>query len=124
MCYICPQVENEWQAFMALKRDAAVAVLSRHLGKQAAQARVESALASEQLQQDELIELRLKHMKLQIRIHRLEAELSVGGGARDPLQLQFEQLQAEKLQQKKQDEQQTEEWLKLQKKCSRSVEVD
>lgn len=122
---LCLQVENEWRVFMALKQDVAVTMLSRRLGKQAAQAKVESTLASEQLRQDELIKLRLKHIKLRIRIHRLEAELrDREQRARDPLQLQFEQLQAERLEQKQQAEKQSEESLKLQKKICSSLEVD
>eukprot|EP00064_Thunnus_orientalis_P003179 superscaffoldBa00000252_g3188 len=118
------KVENEWCVFMALKQDVAVTMLSRRLGKQAAQAKVESTLAAEQLRQDELIKLRLKHIKLRIRIHRLEAELrDREERARDPLQLQFEQLQAERLEQKKHSEKQREESLKLQKKISSSLEL-
>lgn len=117
-------MEDEWRVFMALKQDVAVTMLSRRLGKQAAQAKVESTLAAEQLRQDELIKLRLKHIKLRIRIHRLEAELcDREERARDPLQIQFEQLQAERLEQKKLTEKQNEESLKLQKKISSSLEV-
>ncbi|XP_074555432.1 cilia- and flagella-associated protein 184 [Halichoeres trimaculatus] len=46
---------------------------SYRLTKQAAQARVESTLAAEQLHQEELIKVRLKHLSLRSRIHRLEA---------------------------------------------------
>uniref|UniRef100_A0A3Q1J404 CCDC113/CCDC96 coiled-coil domain-containing protein n=1 Tax=Anabas testudineus TaxID=64144 RepID=A0A3Q1J404_ANATE len=118
------KVETEWQAFMALKQDVAVTVLSRSLGKQAAQAKVESALAVEQLRQDQLIKLRLKHIKLSAKIDRLETELQdeVERG-RDTLQLQFEQLQAERLEQKKHIEKQSEELFKLQKKMSSSLEI-
>ncbi|TMS02199.1 Coiled-coil domain-containing protein 96 [Larimichthys crocea] len=118
------KVENEWRTLMALKQDVAVTVLSRRLGKQAAQAKVESILAAEQLRQDELIKLRLKHIKLRIKIHRLEAELrDREEHARDPLQLQFEQLQAERLEKKKHAEKQSEESLKMQKKISGSLEL-
>lgn len=109
---------------MALKQDIAVTVLSQSLGKQAAQAKVESAMAAEQLRQDQLIKLRIKHIKLRAKIHRLEAELrDEDECGRDPLQLQFEQLQAERLEQKKHIEKQSEESLKLQKKISSSLEV-
>ncbi|XP_038586772.1 coiled-coil domain-containing protein 96 [Micropterus salmoides] len=115
-------VENEWRAFVALKRDLAVTFLS--LGKQAAQAKVESTLAAEQLRQDELIKLRLNHIKLRTKIHRLEAELwNREEHTRDPLKLQFEQLQAERLELKKHTEKQNEESLKMQKKISSSLEV-
>lgn len=107
---------------MALKRDLAVTFLS--LGKQAAQAKVESTLAAEQLRQDELIKLRLNHIKLRTKIHRLEAELwNREEHTRDPLKLQFEQLQAERLELKKHTEKQNEESLKMQKKISSSLEV-
>ncbi|KAI3375843.1 hypothetical protein L3Q82_004118 [Scortum barcoo] len=118
------EVENEWQEFVALKQDVAVAALSRRLGKQAAQAKVEATLAAEQLLQDELIKLRLRHIKLRMQIQRLEAELREGDDhARDPLHLQFEQLQAERLEQKKQAEKQKEESLRVQKKISSSLEL-
>lgn len=124
LSHLCLQVENEWRTFVALKQDVAVMVLSRRLGKQAAQAKVESTLAAEQQSQDELIKLRLKHIKLRIKIHRLEAELRDGEEhARDPLHLQFEQLQAERLELKKHTEKQNEESLKMQKKISCSLEV-
>lgn len=117
-------MDNEWRAFVALKQDVAVTALSRRLGKQAAQAKVESSLAAEQLRQDELIKLRLKHIKLRMKIHRLEAELRDGEEhARDPLQLQFEQLQAERLELKRHTEKQNEESLRMQKKISSSLEV-
>ncbi|XP_041820959.1 coiled-coil domain-containing protein 96 [Chelmon rostratus] len=118
------KVENEWRAFVALKQDVAVTALSRRLGKQAAQAKVESTLAAEQLRQDQLIKLRLKQIKLRIKIRRLEAELrDREEHARDPLQLRFEQLQAERLELKKRAEKQNEESLKPQRKISCSLEL-
>ncbi|KAF3697541.1 Coiled-coil domain-containing protein 96 [Channa argus] len=117
-------VENEWRAFMSLKQDVAVTVLSRRLGKQAAQAKVVATLAAEQLRQDQLIQLRLKNIKLKFRIHRLEAELrDEDEHGRDPLQLQFEKLQTQRLEQKQQIERQSEELVKLQKKISGSLEL-
>lgn len=109
---------------MALKQDTAVKMLSRRLGKEAARAKVEASLRAEQLRQDELIKLRLKHIKLNMKICKLEAELRRGEEHdRDPIQIQFEQLQAEKLEQKKQAEKQHEGSVKLQKKISSSLEV-
>ncbi len=117
-------MENEWRAFLALKHDVAVTLLSRHLGKRAAQAKVESILAAEQLRQKELITLRLKHIKLRNKIHKLEAELSDGGAyANHPLQLQFEEMLAERRKLKKQAEKQNEESLKMLGKISISSEV-
>ncbi|XP_008283999.1 cilia- and flagella-associated protein 184 [Stegastes partitus] len=118
------KVEKEWRALMALKQEAVAAALSRHLGKKAAQAKVESSLRAEQLRQDELVKLRLKHIKLRIKIRRLEAELrDMEGHSRDPLQIQFEQLQAARLKQKKHAEKQREESLKLQRKISSNLEL-
>ncbi|XP_017277545.1 coiled-coil domain-containing protein 96 [Kryptolebias marmoratus] len=118
------EVEEEWQALVALKQDAAVSALSRRLGKEAARAKVQSVLTAEQLRQDELVKARLKHFKLRFRVRRLEAELrEKDERSRDPLQVQFEQLQAERLEQKKQAERQSEESLKLQKKISSSLEI-
>ncbi|KAM3590926.1 uncharacterized protein V6R79_018979 [Siganus canaliculatus] len=118
------KVENEWRAFMALKQDVAVSALSRRLGKQAAQAKVESTLAAERLHQEELTTLRLQHIKLRLRICRLEAALrDREEHGSDPLQLQFEQLQAERLEWRKQAEKQQEEALKTQRKISSSLEV-
>ncbi|KAK9524350.1 hypothetical protein VZT92_016754 [Zoarces viviparus] len=115
------KVENEWRAFAALKQDVAVAALSGCLGKQAGQAKVE---ATGKLLQHELTKLRLKHIKLRIKIHRLEAELhEEEEHARNPLHLQFEQLQAERLELKKHTEKQNEECSKMQKKIISSLEL-
>ncbi|XP_042368416.1 coiled-coil domain-containing protein 96 [Plectropomus leopardus] len=118
------KVESEWQVFVALKQDVAVTVLSRHLGKEVAQAKVEVTLATEKLLQDKLIKEHLKHIQLRIKIHRLETELREGvQHARDPIQLQFEQLQAERLELRKHIEKQNEEAVKMQKKISSNVEL-
>ncbi|KAA8578969.1 hypothetical protein FQN60_007008, partial [Etheostoma spectabile] len=117
------KVENEWRELLALKQDVAVTVLSRRLGKQASQAKVEATLAKETLLQQELIMLRRKHIMLRIKIHRLEAELREGEErARDPLHVQFEQLQAERLELKKHTKKQNEESLKMQKKICSGLE--
>lgn len=109
---------------MALKQDVAVSVLSRRLGKPAAQAKVESILAAEQLRQDDLNKLRLENMKLKIKIHRLETKLrNREEHVLDPLLVQFEQLQAERRELKKNTEKQNEEALKIQKKINSSLEV-
>ncbi|KAM4714524.1 cilia- and flagella-associated protein 184 [Anableps anableps] len=118
------KVEEEWEAFMALKQDAAVMALSRRLGKEHAWSKVQSVLAAERLRQNELTKLRLKHFKLRFKIHRLETELrGVSQHGEDPLQVQFEQLQAIMLERKKQAERESEESTKLQKKTSRCLEV-
>ncbi|XP_054457231.1 coiled-coil domain-containing protein 96 [Anoplopoma fimbria] len=118
------KVENEWRALAALKQNVAVAALSRCLGKQAARAKVEAAFATETQLQQELIKVRLKHIKLRIRTQRLVAELhEEEGHARDPLHLQFEKLQAEKLELRKHTEKQNEESFKMQRKISSSLEL-
>ncbi|XP_069015222.1 cilia- and flagella-associated protein 184 [Embiotoca jacksoni] len=118
------EVDNEWRALMALKREAAVAALSRRLGKEAARSEAESALTAEQLRQDELIELRLKHIGLTTRIRRLEAELRDGEEQdADPLQVQFQRLRAARLERRKRAEKQSEEASKLQKKISSCLEL-
>ncbi|KAK5602467.1 hypothetical protein CRENBAI_010948 [Crenichthys baileyi] len=118
------KVEEEWEAFMALKQDAAVTMLSRRLGKELARSKVQSVLAAEQLRQNELTKLCLKHFKLRFKIRRLETELrDWNKHGEDPLQVQFEQLQARMLEQKKQVEKESEESLKLQKKISGCLEV-
>lgn len=109
---------------MVLKREATASALSRRLGKKAAQAKVDSMLAAEQLRQDELIKLRRHNIKLKAKIHRLEARLRDREElARDPVQVQYERLQAERLQMKKQAEKQNEEALKVERKVSGSLEV-
>ncbi|XP_033986805.1 LOW QUALITY PROTEIN: coiled-coil domain-containing protein 96 [Trematomus bernacchii] len=118
------KVENEWQSLVALKQEVAVTVLSLHLGKQAAQTKVETALETEKLLQHELIRLRLKNIKLRANIHRLEGELVAREkDAGDPLLLHFDLLQAERLELKKHTEKQNEESLKTQLKISSSLEL-
>lgn len=117
-------MEKHWCEFIAVKREVAVTLLSGHLVKPVAQEKVDKALVTEQLQQNQLMKLRRKHLRLKFSIERLEAELSdARKGTKEPLQLQFEQLQAERLQHNKQSEQQSEKVVKLQKKMKRNLEV-
>ncbi|CAJ1086595.1 coiled-coil domain-containing protein 96 [Xyrichtys novacula] len=116
------KVKDIWQAFMALKQDVAVSVLSRRLGKQAAQTKVESILAAEQLHQDELMKLRLKHLNLKTKVDMLE-ELRDEVQKKAALQIQFEHVQAGRQVQRQQTEKQNEESLKLQQKMNSSLEV-
>ncbi|KAF7651569.1 hypothetical protein LDENG_00109000 [Lucifuga dentata] len=62
---------------MALKQEVAVGILKRRLGKEAALAKVESVLASEQRLQDQLIQFRLTNIKLNIKIFKLDAEFFI-----------------------------------------------
>ncbi|KAF0038985.1 coiled-coil domain-containing protein 96 [Scophthalmus maximus] len=118
------KVEGEWRALVALKQHVAVTALSRCLGRRVAHAKVESTLAADQLRQDALIQLRLKHIELTMKIRRMEAELRDGEERdRDPLQLQFDQLQAARLEQKALSEKHSEESTKLQDKISRGLEL-
>ncbi|XP_038124354.1 coiled-coil domain-containing protein 96 [Cyprinodon tularosa] len=118
------KVEEEWEAFMALKQDVAVKTLSRRLGKDLSLSKVRSVLQRERLRENELTKLRRKHFKLRSRICRLEAELHEGRErGEDSLQIQFEQLQAKMLEQRKQAEKEWEESLKLQKKIASCLEV-
>ena len=119
-----PQVENEWRALVVLKREVAVPVLSQRLGKNTAQAKVESILEAEDQRQDELKNLRLKNIKLKMKVQKLEAALREEEQARqDPLEVQFEQLHVERLEMKKQAVKQSEESKKLQVKMRSGLEV-
>ncbi|XP_029931998.1 cilia- and flagella-associated protein 184 [Myripristis murdjan] len=118
------QVESEWRAFVALKQDVAVARLRQHLGKQAAQAKLEPVLASEQRQQDELVQMHLEHIKLKIRTRKLEDELHTQGElANDLQQLEFEKLQAKSQKFNEKMEKQSEELLRLRNKISSTTLV-
>lgn len=109
---------------MVLKREVAVSVLSRRLGKNTAQAKVESILAAEEHRQGELKNLRLKNIKLKMKVQKLEAALREEEQARqDPLEVQFEQLHVERLEMKKQAVKQSEESKKLQIKMRSGLEV-
>lgn len=116
-------MDAEWRAFLALKKKAAVPELSRRLGLQAARAQVDSILEEEQQKQEELVQERLKNIRLNTRIRRLEAALRGWEEQRDPVQVQFEQLQARRLEQKKQAEKDKERSMKMQQKIRSSLEV-
>lgn len=118
-----PQVDAEWRAFLAQKKKVAVPELRRHLGSQAARAKVDSILEEEQQRQEELVKQRLKNIRLNTRIRRLEAALRSWEERRDPVQVQFEQLQATRLEQKKQAEKDKERSVKMQQKIRSSLEV-
>ncbi|XP_014901690.1 cilia- and flagella-associated protein 184 [Poecilia latipinna] len=113
------KVEAEWEAFLALKRDAALAALSPHLGSDLALSKVQAVLTAEQLRQNQLTRLRLKHFSLRSRIQRLEAELH----GQHPQRVQLEELQASMLERKKQAGRERDESLKLQRRISSSLEV-
>lgn len=116
-------MDSEWRAFLAQKKKAVVPELSRRLGFQAARAKVDSILEAEQQQQEELVKQRLKNIRLNIKIRRLEAALRDWEEDRDPVQVQFEQLQAKRLEQKRQAEKEKERSAKMQQKICSSLEV-
>ncbi|KAL6118936.1 ccdc96 [Pungitius sinensis] len=117
-------VEREWRELVALEQPVAVAALRRCLGKQAAPLKVGETGATEELLQHELTKLRLKHIQLRTKIHRLETELRrEEAPEREPLHLQFEQLQTERLELKKFTKKQDEESTKMQKKIRSSLEL-
>lgn len=97
--------------------------LSRRLGLHAARAKVDSILEAEQRHQQELVKQRLKNIRLNIKIRRLEAALRDWEEDRDPVQVQFEQLQARRLEQKRQAEKDKERSVKMQQKICSSLEV-
>nr|XP_057921918.1 coiled-coil domain-containing protein 96 [Doryrhamphus excisus] len=119
------KVQDEWQALLAQKKKLAVPLLSRHLSREAAQAKVEAVLASECVHREELRSLRVKHATLKSSVERLESDLrnEEEEQAKDDLQLQFEQLLADRMQQRKVLEQKNQEALKLHKKMKCTLEL-
>lgn len=84
---------------------------------------MDSLLEVEQEHQEELVKERLENIRLHTQIRRLEEDLRDWEDNRDPLQVQFEQLQVQRLEQKKQAEKEKERSLKLQQKTCSSLEV-
>ncbi|KAM4612396.1 cilia- and flagella-associated protein 184 [Polymixia lowei] len=110
------QVEGAWRVFAALKHDVAARAASRYLGKQAAQAKVDQVLVSEQQRESELVQVRLENIKLKNKTQEFEATLK-------GLQLlNFDQL-GNQLELKEKIEKQNEELLKLRKKITNNMEV-
>ncbi|XP_062372560.1 coiled-coil domain-containing protein 96-like [Sardina pilchardus] len=118
------QADQEWHAFMEQKRAVAVAVLSRRLGKQAAQAEVEQIQAAEQRRESELVAVRLENIKLKNKTGKLEAELRAKEELAEGLHLiDFEQLKIENQTYNEKIEERNEELLKLRKKITSTVQV-
>ncbi|XP_027894211.1 cilia- and flagella-associated protein 184 [Xiphophorus couchianus] len=113
------KVEAEWEVFLALKRDAALAVLSPRLGTDLARSEVQAVLTAEQHRQNQLTRLRLKHFSLRSRVQRLEAELR----GQDPQRVRSERLQASMLERKEEAGREREESRKLQRRICSSLEV-
>lgn len=118
------QLETEWSAFMALKRDVAVTALSRRLGKQAAAVEVEQIQAAEQRRQKELVTVRLENIKLKNKTRKFEATLRAKEMLAEGLHLiDFEQLKIENQTYNEKIEERNEELLKLRKKITSTVQV-
>lgn len=118
------QVESEWQSVMAMKRDVAVAALSRRLGKQAAQAEVEQIQAAEQRRENELVRVRLENIKLKNKTRKYEGTLRAKEELAEGLHLiDFEQLKIENQTYNEKIEERNEELLKLRKKITNTVQV-
>ncbi|XP_077400068.1 cilia- and flagella-associated protein 184 [Vanacampus margaritifer] len=119
------QVEDEWRSLVTLKRKLAVSQLRGHLSPEAARAKVDAALGSEQLRREELRKMRLMHAGMESRVARLETELAEEEkeAARDLLQRQFKQLLAQRIQQRKVDEQRSQEASKLRRNMKRTLEL-
>ncbi|KAG5260899.1 hypothetical protein AALO_G00297770 [Alosa alosa] len=118
------QTDQEWHAFMEQKRAVAVAVLSRRLGKQAAQAEVEQIQVAEQRRESELVAVRLENIKLKNKTGKLEAELRSKEELAEGLHLiDFEQLKIENQTYNEKIEERNEELLKLRKKITSTVQV-
>lgn len=84
---------------------------------------MDAILEEERRRQEELVKERLKNIRLNGQIGRLQAALRSWEEQRDPLQVQFEQLQASRLEQKKQADRDKERSLKMQQKIRSSLEV-
>lgn len=118
------QVESEWRTFMEQKHSVAVAVLSRRMGKQAAQAEVEQIQASEQRREKELVTVRLENIKLKTKTRKFEAALRAKEELAEGLHLiDFEQLKIENQTYNEKIEERNEELLKLRKKITGTVQV-
>ncbi|XP_057711882.1 coiled-coil domain-containing protein 96 [Corythoichthys intestinalis] len=112
------QVEEEWRSLLSVKRKA-FSLLSSHLPPEAARAKVDAALASEQLRRQELRKLRLKHARMESRVARLEAELGEVEKAPECLV----QLLAQRIHDRKIQQQRNQEASKLQKSMKRTLEL-
>ncbi|KAL2079462.1 hypothetical protein ACEWY4_025206 [Coilia grayii] len=118
------QVEREWNAFMEQKHGVGVAVLSRRLGKQAAQAEIEQIQAAEQRREKELVAVRLENIKLKSMTRKFEAALRAKEELAEGLHLiDFEQLKIENQTYNEKIEERNEELLKLRKKITGTVQV-
>ncbi|MBN3300670.1 CCD96 protein, partial [Amia calva] len=118
------QVDSEWKAFVGIKKDVAVLVLSRQLGKQAALSQVEQNQANEQRKEKELVQVRVENIKLMNKTRKLEAMLKAKEELAEGLHLiDFEQLKIENQTYNEKIEERNEELMKLRKKITSTVQV-
>ncbi|XP_067412532.1 cilia- and flagella-associated protein 184 [Emydura macquarii macquarii] len=119
------QVNADWLAFQACKKEVAVFTMGHQLGrKEAALKEVEHIQAKEQRKESEMREVRLENIKLKHRIEKLEASLKAQEELAEGLHLiDFEQLKIENQTYNEKIEERNEELLKLRKKITNTVQV-
>ncbi|XP_051918613.1 coiled-coil domain-containing protein 96 [Hippocampus zosterae] len=119
------RVEDEWQYLLTWKKKVAVSLLRGHLSPEAARAKVDAALGSEQRHRQELRKLRLVHAGMESRVIRLEAELGEEEQeeGRDLLLRQLKQLVAQRTLERKANERRSQEASKIRKNIKRTLEL-
>nr|XP_042711435.1 coiled-coil domain-containing protein 96 [Chrysemys picta bellii] len=119
------QVNADWLAFQACKKEVTLFTMGRQLGgKEAAIKEVEHIQAKEQRKENEMSEVRLENIKLQHKIEKLEASLKAQEELAEGLHLiDFEQLKIENQTYNEKIEERNEELLKLRKKITNTVQV-
>ncbi|XP_053886148.1 coiled-coil domain-containing protein 96 [Malaclemys terrapin pileata] len=119
------QVNADWLAFQACKKEVTLFTMGRQLGgKEAAIKEVEHIQAKEQRKENEMSEVRLENIKLQHKIEKLEVSLKAQEELAEGLHLiDFEQLKIENQTYNEKIEERNEELLKLRKKITNTVQV-
>ncbi|XP_077672303.1 cilia- and flagella-associated protein 184 [Eretmochelys imbricata] len=119
------QVNADWLAFQACKKEVTLFTIGRQLGgKEAAIKEVEHIQAKEQRKEKEMSEGRLENIKLQHKVEKLEASLKAQEELAEGLHLiDYEQLKIENQTYNEKIEERNEELLKLRKKITNTVQV-
>ncbi|CAM5150523.1 unnamed protein product [Natator depressus] len=119
------QVNADWLAFQACKKEVTLFTMGRQLGgKEAAIKEVEHIQAKEQRKEKEMSEGRLENIKLQHKVEKLEASLKAQEELAEGLHLiDYEQLKIENQTYNEKIEERNEELLKLRKKITNTVQV-
>ncbi|EMP38889.1 Coiled-coil domain-containing protein 96 [Chelonia mydas] len=119
------QVNADWLAFQAFKKEVTLFTMGRQLGgKEAAIKEVEHIQAKEQRKEKEMSEGRLENIKLQHKVEKLEASLKAQEELAEGLHLiDYEQLKIENQTYNEKIEERNEELLKLRKKITNTVQV-